>query len=165
MSILDTIVLEKRKEIEMQKKMQPLGHIRKNLRNRNRGFFRCLKGKNNIIAEVKFKSPSMAAVTGKKFSDIITAYDQYANAISILTDEKFFGGNLSLLTESKKYTKLPILRKDFIVDSYQVYQSCFFGADAILLIVRLLSPDELMEMIHLAESLVMDALFEAHTHH
>ena len=59
MSILDTIVLEKRKEIEMQKKMQPLGHIRKNLRNRNRDFFRCLKGKNNIIAEVKFKSPSM----------------------------------------------------------------------------------------------------------
>jgi indole-3-glycerol phosphate synthase len=85
-----------------------------------------------------------------------------AQAISVLTEEDFFGGSLSYINEIKNTVNLPILRKDFILEPYQVYESRFFGADAILFIADLLPKDKLAELMQLTDSLGMDYLVEVH---
>lgn len=86
-----------------------------------------------------------------------------AQGISVLTEEDFFAGNLNFINEVKSAVDLPVLRKDFIIEAYQVYESRFFGADAILLIADLLSKDKISEFMKIADSLGMDCLVEAHT--
>jgi indole-3-glycerol phosphate synthase len=85
-----------------------------------------------------------------------------AQAISVLTEEDFFGGSASFLSEIKAVVDLPLLRKDFLLEPYQVYESRFYGADAILLIAELLSKDAISEMVALAATLGMDCLVESH---
>jgi indole-3-glycerol phosphate synthase len=117
-----------------------------------------------LIAEIKKQSPS-AGMLLENFDHlaIARAYQQAgAQAISVLTDEDFFGGSLSFLNEIKAQVALPLLRKDFILEPYQVYESRFYGADAILLISDLLSKDSLSELIALADTLGLDCLVEAH---
>ncbi len=118
----------------------------------------------NVIAEIKRASPSK----GKIREDIDPA--QYARkyelggaaAISVLTDKNFFGGSLEDLREVKLAASLPALRKDFIISSYQVYESAVMGADAVLLIVRALSPGLLRDLMALCAGIGLDALVEVH---
>jgi indole-3-glycerol phosphate synthase len=85
-----------------------------------------------------------------------------ARAISVLTDRKFFGGNISHIAEVRRNVNLPVLRKDFIIDEYQVYESRYFGADAILLIARILGRDQIKSFIYLANKIGMDTVVEVH---
>ena len=117
-----------------------------------------------LIAEIKKQSPS-AGVLRENFDhqEIAKSYQQAgAQAISVLTEEDFFGGSPLFLNEIKAQVTLPLLRKDFILEPYQVYESRFYGADAILLIADILSKDALSELIALADFLGMDCLVEGH---
>jgi len=118
----------------------------------------------SLIAEIKNASPS-SGIIRNDFNHIEIARD-YQNAgvqaISVLTEEDYFLGNLAYLKEVKNLTALPVLRKDFILDSYQIYESRLYGADAVLLIAGLLTQEELAEFSSLALSLGMDSLVEVH---
>ena len=118
-----------------------------------------------LIAEIKKQSPSQGLIC-ESFNpkDIAAIYkDAGAQAISVLTEEDFFGGSLTHINEAKSGVDLPVLRKDFILEPYQVYESRLFGADAILLIADLLSKENLSELIVLADNLGLDCLVESHT--
>lgn len=130
--------------------------------------FACALGiphKISLIAEIKKASPSVGSIRAD--DDIIVRAKLYeasgAHAISVLTDEKFFGGKLSYLHEVKQVTTIPILRKDFIIDAYQMYESKLHGADAILLIATVLSGETLIEFVDLAHELGLECLVETHT--
>jgi indole-3-glycerol phosphate synthase len=118
----------------------------------------------HLIAEIKRKSPS-AGVIRESFDParIGEVYQQAgASAISILTDEKYFDGRLEYIAQVREVTDLPLLRKDFIVDAYQIAQARAAGADAILLIAEVLTPEEIVEFAKRADELAMAALVEAH---
>ena len=162
--ILDEIIQNKKQEILLSKKKLSIGKIKKRLKKTDRNFFSALKGRNNIIAEIKYKSPSAGKIGKvKSIKEIATAYNKYASAISVLTDKKFFAGKPSYIKEAKKYTLLPILRKDFIIDEYQIYESRYFGADAILLIASLLSAKQIERFLKITRKLGMEALVETKT--
>jgi indole-3-glycerol phosphate synthase len=117
-----------------------------------------------LIAEIKKQSPS-AGMLRENFDpvEIAKSYQQAgAQAISVLTEEDFFAGSPLFLNQVKAEVSLPLLRKDFILEPYQVYESRFYGADAILLIADILSKDALCELIALADTLGMDCLVEGH---
>jgi indole-3-glycerol phosphate synthase len=119
----------------------------------------------NIIAEIKRASPSKGVINAD--IDIVEVARSYeaggAAAISVLTETEHFGGSLVDLFAVFQEARIPILRKDFIVDEYQVWEAAEFGADAILLIVAALSPSELVDLGRAADELGMDALIEVHT--
>ncbi len=121
-------------------------------------------GITNLIAEIKFASPSAGIIREK--SDPISIGRIYeksgAAAISLITDKRFFGGDIDHLSRLKKRVSLPVLRKDFIIDPVQVEESFVCGADAILLIVRILSEEKLKEMLSLCNDMKMAALTEVH---
>ena len=117
-----------------------------------------------IIAEVKKASPSKGLIR-EDFDPVAIAVEYEragADAISVLTDQKFFMGKLEFLADIRKHVSLPILRKDFIVDAYQVYEARANGADAVLLISEILSTREMRELLDVAHSLGMQALVESH---
>lgn len=119
----------------------------------------------SIIAEVKKASPSKG-VLREQFNalEIAQQYEEYgAHCLSVLTDEIFFQGNATYLTEIKKNTRIPILRKDFIIDPRQIRESYQMGADAILLIVAILSKDTLSKFKEIAESFGLSCLVEVHS--
>jgi indole-3-glycerol phosphate synthase len=118
----------------------------------------------SLIAEIKQASPS-AGVIRQNFNleEIARHYQEAAvQAISVLTEEDFFSGNLAYLNQVKSLVNLPVLRKDFILEAYQVYESRYFGADAILLIADLLTKDKLVELMQIADTLELDYLVEVH---
>lgn len=119
----------------------------------------------SLIAEIKRQSPSRGVIRQDfNLQEIAKIYqDSGAQAISVLTEEDYFGGDISHINEIKSLVGLPILRKDFILEPYQVYESRFFSADAILLIADLLSKERLIELIKLADTLGLDCLVEVHT--
>lgn len=118
----------------------------------------------NIIAEVKKASPSKGVI--RDDFDPINIADEYtksgAAAISVLTEQHYFKGSLEYLLDIRKTSTLPLLRKDFIVDKYQILQADIFGADFILLIAKALSADELKELFLYAKSLGLEVLVETH---
>ena len=116
----------------------------------------------SLIAEHKRRSPSAGAIReGTSCSDMVRAYERGgAAALSILTEEAHFGGSLDDLREARRASELPILRKDFTVDPYQVYEAKAAGADAVLLVVGSLEPDTLLMLIELTRELELDALVE-----
>jgi len=117
-----------------------------------------------LIAEIKKASPS-SGVIRQDFNpqEIAKTYqDAGVQAISVLTEEDYFQGNLSYINEIKSLVSLPILRKDFIFEPYQVYESRLFGADAILLIAELLTKEKLLELMQIADALSLDYLVEVH---
>ncbi|MFH0913214.1 MAG: indole-3-glycerol phosphate synthase TrpC [Candidatus Omnitrophota bacterium] len=118
----------------------------------------------SLIAEIKKQSPSRGIIRQDfNLQDIARIYqDADVQAVSVLTEEDYFGGNIAYLAEAKNILSCPILRKDFILEPYQVYESRFYGADAILLITDLLSKEKLAEMMQLADSLGLDCLLEVH---
>jgi len=118
----------------------------------------------SLIAEIKKASPSEGVIRQDfNYMDIARAYqDAGVQAISVLTEEDYFQGSLAYINEIKNTVELPVLRKDFIIDPYQVYESRFYGADAILLIAGLLTQCQIIEFAALAGELGMDALIEVH---
>ncbi len=119
----------------------------------------------SLIAEIKKASPSRGVIRENFNLQEITGIYKEAGvqAVSVLTEEDYFLGSASYLTQVKSLIDVPVLRKDFILEPYQVYESRFFGADAILLIAELLTKDTLSELMQLAKSLGLDCLVEAHT--
>ena len=120
-----------------------------------------------IIAEFKRKSPSKGWIKEDgKPEEIPLAYEQNgAAALSILTDEKYFGGSLDFVRKARPLVNLPILRKDFIVDEYQLFQARHVGADAVLLIAADLSKEEVRSLTALAHDLALEVLLELHSEH
>jgi indole-3-glycerol phosphate synthase len=131
-----------------------------------RAFAESLNGDSRrIIAEVKRASPSQGLIR-KDFDPVGIAQDlaaHGASALSVLTEERFFQGSLVYLEQIKKAVSVPLLRKDFVVDRYQILEARSFGADAVLLIAALLDPILLRELKDEARSLSLDALVEVHT--
>ena len=135
---------------------------------RCRNFYKAVTKRNtrgmNVIAEVKKASPS-AGLIRKHFDPVAIAqlYEKCgADAISVLTDEKYFQGRLEYINQIKNATELPVLRKDFIIDIWQVYESRAAGADAILLIAEALKPGRLMDLMIAAAELTLTVLLEVH---
>ena len=169
-NILDEIVAHKRQEVADCLAARPLEQVIAAAGEADppRNFFCALTqppaGKLHVIAEVKKASPS-AGVIRSDFDPVAIAR-QYeaagADAISVLTDEKYFQGSLAYLTAVKEAVSLPVLRKDFVVDAYQLYEARAAGADAILLIAEVLSDAELSELLALAADLKLTALLEVH---
>jgi len=118
----------------------------------------------SLIAEIKRSSPSKGVIREPfDLADIARAYSEaQVQAISVLTEEDYFAGNLSFINEAKAICSCPILRKDFIFEPYQVYESRFYGADAILLIADLLTKAQLTELMGLADSLGLGYIVEVH---
>jgi indole-3-glycerol phosphate synthase len=117
-----------------------------------------------LIAEIKQASPSKGIIRQNFNLEEIARFYQEAGvqAVSVLTEEDFFNGNLGYLNQVKNIVTVPILRKDFILEGYQVYESRYFGADAILLIADLLTKDRLVELMQIADTLGLDYLVEVH---
>ena len=163
--MLKEIIENKRKEVEISKKNFPLDSFKAKLKNSKRNFKAALS-KNGLalIAEFKRTSPSKnIKETDFDMREIIGIYNKYASAVSVLTDKKFFNGSLEDLEEASKLTNLPLLRKDFIVDEYQIYESRMHNADAILLIVLVLSDRQIKKFIEIAKNYRMDCIVEIHT--
>ncbi len=119
----------------------------------------------HLIAEIKKASPSRGVIR-ENFNpvEIAVSYQNAgAAALSVLTEEDYFQGSINYINEVKAAVNLPVLRKDFILEPYQIYESRFYGADAVLLIADLLTKDALTEMTRIADTLGMDYLVEAHT--
>ena len=165
--ILAEIVEYKRGFVHQCRERIPLVEIerRANLSPEPRGFAGALKGDGcSLIAEIKTASPSKGLIReGIDVLDIAHIYeDNGASCMSILTDEKYFKGNLDRLKRVREVTSIPLLRKDFIIDPYQIYEARAAGADAILLIVACLGDDELLDFIEVASLLGLDCLVEVH---
>lgn len=169
-NILDQIVQTKREEIVQRQQSTPVETLRETITTlgRPRNFFQAVTRKTrkplNLIAEVKKASPS-AGVIRADFDpvQIARAYAAAgADALSVLTDEKYFQGHLDYIHAIRDAVKLPVLRKDFIIDSYQVYESRAAGADAILLIAECLETSQLIDLQILATELNMTCLIEVH---
>lgn len=165
---LKKAVLEKQKAVKEAKRAYPEDELRLKLEEPYiyRPFASAISQKGgslNIIAEIKRISPSQGLL--KEDFDPVRISRLYENAgakaISVLTEEDFFGGKLSHLSQARKIVSIPILRKDFIIDKYQLYESKFFGADAVLLIAELLKAGKLSEFLSLAKRLELDCLVEA----
>lgn len=166
--ILSRIIEDKRRVIEEAKRLKTIEALIKETKNI------CVKSsfkKNisrphhiNLIAEIKKASPSKGILRGD-FNPAKIAVTYQANgssAISVLTDERFFEGKLEYIKKIKENVSLPVLRKDFLIDEYQIYESVLAGADAILLISELLSAEEMMAFSGLAATLGLDVLTEVH---
>ena len=167
MDILSTIVEYKKTVIASAKKN--IAHGDMQIEAKTRGFARVIsekhfQNKKNIIAEIKKGSPSKGLIVPEL--DVSKTAAEYelggATCISVLTDEKFFFGGNENLRLAKSSTTIPILRKDFIVDEYQIYESKHIGADAILLITSILEGNQMAEFESLAFSLGLDVLVEIH---
>lgn len=168
-SILDKILEYKHRLLDEEKQSIPINkmiEIAEKVTG-TRSFYKALDKCESIsiIAEVKKASPSKGVIK-EDFDPVETAvaYEKNGvNAISVLTEDSFFQGNKSYLKNIRKRVNVPLLRKDFIFDPYQVYQSKALGADAILLITRILSDTVLKQLINLTHELGMDALVEVHS--
>ncbi len=162
MSFLSEIVDRKRQRVEQAKRAIPIDAPE---RNSHRFRDALLRDGINIIAEFKRRSPSKGIIRANPdLKQIVSSYQAGgASAISVLTEEDYFSGSLDDLRSVKGWVDLPVLRKDFVVDEYQVYESAAAGADAVLLIVAALEADALLRLRRLAEDeLGMDALVEVH---
>ena len=170
-NLLNDICNRKKKEIEALKLKCSLKSLQKLIGNKqNREFKKILKEsqkneKNNIIAEIKQSSPSAGEIIKDYYpEDIAVKYEKAgAGAISILTEKNFFKGNIDHLSLINSKTNIPILRKDFIIDPYQIYESKVYKADSILLIMSILEDNEIKEYIKIANDIGLDCIIEAHT--
>ena len=165
--ILDDIIEHKRREIGEIKKRNPLPSLQERVTSRKAGeFSSAISAPKRIclIAEIKKASPSRGVLctdfNPSRFARLYS--DSGASAMSVLTDSNFFQGDIAHLVEAKEASGLPVLRKDFIIDEYQIWETAAIGADALLLIVAALSGEQLHEYIELAHEVGLDALVEVH---
>lgn len=166
MSLLNDILQNKKQEVEAHKKALPLRELKDRAKHfKVRSFKHALTYDGfGIIGEVKKKSPSMSDMSMKNVEKALSVYEKHdlIRAVSILTDQRYFGGKLEDLTEARKITNKPLLRKDFILDEYQVWEAKAFGADAILLMSSVHSDDskKFKALFELATELELDVLIE-----
>ncbi|MCK4659583.1 MAG: indole-3-glycerol phosphate synthase TrpC [Phycisphaerae bacterium] len=167
-SVLDKIVETKRRELESQRAILPQADLAGAARDASppRDFFNAVTrpGDIRLIAEIKKASPS-AGVIVEQFDPPSIAHAYYhagASALSVLTDQTHFQGRLEYVSQVRKVCPLPVLRKDFTLDEYHVYQARAAGADAVLLIAEVLPPSRIDELAGLAGELGMTALIETH---
>jgi indole-3-glycerol phosphate synthase len=167
MNILDKIVIDKRKEVDLKKSLIPIEQLEQSvlferatisLSNRLR------ESKSGIIAEHKRRSPSKSVINQSlNVQDVAVGYeDAGVCGMSVLTDGKYFGGSLNDLLIARSSCKLPLLRKEFIIDEYQILEARAHGADVILLIAGILTREEIKQFSEFAKSLKLDVLLEVH---
>ncbi len=166
--ILSEIIANKRFEVDFQKRSISFEQLQESvdLSSPTRSMRESLiKSDSGIIAEFKRRSPSKGWINEyAQPEDIIPGYEKAgASALSILTDEKFFGGTMRDVRTARPLTNLPILRKEFIIDPYQVYQARIIGADAILLIAAALEVNQCSELTQQAHELGLEVLLEIHS--
>jgi indole-3-glycerol phosphate synthase len=164
-TVLGRIVGETREEVERRKREVPLGSLDATPGRARRGFHQALRGPRiGVIAEFKRRSPSAGVLrAGSDVGELMGCYERGgAAAASVLTEGANFDGSLEDLAAARDACALPILRKDFIVDPYQLFEAAANGADAVLLIVRALGDDELRELFERARGLDLDCLVEVH---
>lgn len=169
MNILDTIVGYKRKEIEQNRDLYPIKLLEKSIYY-NSPCVSLVKYLNRadlfgVIAEIKRASPSVGDlhphVSVEKLS---IGYMQHgASALSVLTDKQFFKGSLNDLKIARKFNFCPVLRKDFIIDEYQLHEARSYGADVVLLIARILTPERVKALALQAQALGLEVLLEVHS--
>jgi indole-3-glycerol phosphate synthase len=167
MSRLDELVDAARRTVRDRRERVPLEEL--SARNRARGDERPFKEALvrpglSVIAEFKRRSPSAGEIrAGADVADIVSAYERGgAAALSVLTEDGGFGGSLDDLREAREASELPILRKDFVVDPYQLHEAAVYGADAVLLIVAALGDGELIRLYDDARALDLDTVVEVH---
>jgi indole-3-glycerol phosphate synthase len=169
MDILETIIANKRLEMARQKEAVPLDLLlnlgSKRLDCKTVSVRQALeRSRSGVIAEFKRRSPSKGWLhPNAKVKDVVPAYEKGgASACSILTDSDFFGGSFTDLQQAHSLAKLPLLRKDFIIDEYQLYQARIMGADAVLLIAASLTKKECKRLATTAHQLELEVLLEVH---
>jgi len=162
--LLEQILKEKRNEVAKLKKVLPLDEVHDLPPLRDFKAAISAPARINLIAEIKFASPSAGLIRPKTDPVSIGRIYEAAGsaAISLLTDKRFFQGDLAQLPRLKRAISLPVLRKDFIIDELQVREAFLYGADAILLIARILSRQQLKEFISMCRELGMASLTEVH---
>lgn len=169
--ILEDIIVKKRKDLDELKSRFPLHRLKEAVKNRKthdvRSFKKAVSRPHqlNLICELKKASPS-GGILREDFQPLrLASHFEHAGAaaISVLTEPHYFKGRPSYLKTVRQVTHIPLLRKDFIVESYQLYESALLDADAFLLIASLLTEKELADLIALGRELQMDALVEVHT--
>jgi indole-3-glycerol phosphate synthase len=170
MDILETIIANKRLEVVRQKEAVPLELLlnfgSKRLDSKTVSMRRSLEqSQSGIIAEFKRRSPSKGWLhPNAKVKEVVPAYEKGgASACSVLTDSDFFGGSFTDLQRAHSLVKLPLLRKDFIIDEYQLYQARVMGADAVLLIAASLTKEECKRLAAIAHQLELEVLLEVHS--
>ncbi|HBI00903.1 MAG TPA: indole-3-glycerol phosphate synthase TrpC [Flavobacterium sp.] len=167
MNILDQIIASKKREVELKKSIIPIKQLEQSVlfkRKTNSLVHRLLNNSSGIIAEHKRRSPSKSVINqSDAVEDIVKSYDNGGSSgISILTDNQYFGGSLDDLILARATTNLPLLRKDFLVDEFQIIEAKAFGADVILLIAAVLTREEIKQFSELAKSLNLEVLLEIH---
>ncbi len=168
MNILDKIIERKIKEVEQRKRLTPASVLEKSayfeLPNISFRKFLTDPSRTGIIAEFKRKSPSKGVINDKvTVEEVVSAYDCFgASAVSVLTDIDFFGGSDEDLLHARDVIKCPILRKEFIIDEYQILEAKSMGANVILLIAAVLEPQRLKALAAFTKSLNMEVLMEVH---
>ena len=167
--ILDKIAMATKKRVEIAEKATPFSHMRQRAWELPVGEFRfetaLCEPRMSFICEIKKASPSKGVIAEQfPYLDIALEYEEAgAAAISVLTEPDFFQGSNDYLNEISRQVKIPLLRKDFTVDEYQLYEAKVIGADAVLLICALLDIETIRQYLSICNSLGISALVEAHT--
>ena len=167
--VLDKIIERKREEVAASKRRLPFEKIVKmagKKKFKKRSLFKALRGEGlHLICELKKASPSKG-ILRRQFKPLSLAQEfesAGASAISVLTEKHFFKGDPKTLNQIRPHTKVPLLRKDFILEPYQIYETLLLGADVFLIIVTLVSDTELRNMLRIAKTLNLEVLVEVHT--
>ena len=166
MNILERIVADKRVEVNFKKSILPLNYLRKSpmIQRDSHSLKDSLRVRSGIIAEFKRRSPSKQVINQtNSVVEVAKGYQEAgASGMSVLTDTKYFGGALDDLLQVRSAVQIPVLRKDFMIDPYQLFEAKAFGADVILLIAAVLKPEQVTALSGLAHDLGMEVLLEVH---
>ncbi len=167
MTILDKIINDKKREVELKKQLIPIIQLENSVLFGNRTYSLSKNLRNNlvgIIAEHKRRSPSKSVISNNfSVEEVVIGYQNAGvSGISVLTDGKYFGGSLDDLLLTKAAVNVPLLRKEFIIDEYQILEAKAHGADVILLIAAVLTREEIKQLSEFAHSLRLEVLLEVH---
>jgi len=166
MTILDKIVRDKKEEVSAKKRIFDLDFFQRSplFKRETHSLAEGIRKKSGIIAEFKRRSPSRQMINqNSSVLEVAKGYEQAGvSGISVLTDTKYFGGALDDLMQVRSIAGIPVLRKEFIIDAYQIYESKAYGADVVLLIAAILSPGQIADLSQLAKELKLEVLLEIH---
>lgn len=166
MNILDKIIALKRKEIEVKRQQQSIDILTNfpAFNSKSISLSNSIKNGSGIVAEYKRWSPSAGKIQDKSIEEVLEYYKNHdVSGYSVLTDQEYFGGNIQDISSAKKIVDGPILRKDFIIDEYQLFEAKAYGADAILLIAEALDSYHALSLTTMAHSIGLEVLMEFHS--